>query len=121
VINLSALQMLMLVLTNWLEHRERETIAYLIEENRLLRRQLGGRRLRLTDDDRRKLAAGAYRLGRQTLREIASIVTPETLLRWHRERVARKWYAKQGSGRRQVLAEVHSLVIRMAQENPTWG
>jgi hypothetical protein len=40
------------VLTGWLDRREREAIAYLIEENRLLRRQLGGRRLRLTDEDR---------------------------------------------------------------------
>jgi hypothetical protein len=43
----------LLVLTGWLERREREAIAYLIEENRLLRRQLGGRRLRFTDDERR--------------------------------------------------------------------
>ena len=45
------------VLAGWLDRREREAVAYLIEENRLLRRQLGGRRLRLTDDDRRQLAA----------------------------------------------------------------
>src|SRR5258705_3380666 len=68
------------VLTGWLERREREAIAYLIEENRLLRRQLGGRRLRLTDDDRRRLAARAYRVGRAALREIATIATPDTLL-----------------------------------------
>jgi hypothetical protein len=44
----SALQMLLMVVTGWLDRREREVLAYLIEENRLLRRQLGGRRLRLT-------------------------------------------------------------------------
>jgi hypothetical protein len=81
VLEVSALQLLLLVLTGWLERREREAIAYLIEENRLLRRQLGGRRLRLTDDDRRRLAARASRLGRQTLREVATIVTPDTVLR----------------------------------------
>jgi hypothetical protein len=53
--------MLLLVLTSWLERREREAIAYLIEENRLLRRQLGGRRLRFTDDERRRLAVRAHR------------------------------------------------------------
>jgi hypothetical protein len=52
------------MLTGWLDRREREAIAYLIEENRLLRRQLGTRRLRLTDDDRRRLAARAHRVGR---------------------------------------------------------
>jgi hypothetical protein len=60
-----------------------------------LRRQVGGRRLRLTDDDRRKLAARAYRLGRQALRAIATIVTPDTLLRWHRQLIARKMHVRQ--------------------------
>src|SRR5687767_767823 len=83
--------MLLLTVTSWLDQREREVLAYLIEENRVLRRQLGGRRLRLTDDDRRKLAARAYRLGRQALREVATIVTPDTFLRWHRQLIARKW------------------------------
>ena len=80
----AALQMVLLVLTGWLERREREAVAYLIEENRFLRRQLGSRRLRLTDDDRRRLAARAYRVGRAALREIATIATPDSLLRWHR-------------------------------------
>jgi putative transposase len=114
--------MLLLVLTGWLERREREAIAYLIEENRLLRRQLGGRRLRLTDGDRRRLAARADRLGRRLLREIATIVTPDTLLRWHRQLVAAKWTsATSRSSRRAVLAEIRRLAVRMAGENPTWG
>jgi putative transposase len=108
--------------TGWLERREREALAYLIEENRLLHRQLGGRRLRLTDDDRRRLAVRAYRLGRHALREIATIVTPDTLLRWHRQLVAHKWtYATPRSNRRRVLAEIQRLVVRMANENATWG
>ena len=84
MIDPAALQIVLAVLTGWLERREREAIAYLIEENRLLRRQLGTRRLRLTDDDRRRLAARAYREGRAALREIATVATPDTLLRWHR-------------------------------------
>jgi transposase InsO family protein len=114
--------MLLLAVTGWLDRREREVLAYLMEENRVLRRQVGGRRLRLTDDDRRKLAARAYRLGRQALREVATIVTPDTLLRWHRQLIARKWtYAKKGTTRRGVLAEIRQLVGRIAEENPTWG
>jgi putative transposase len=109
------------VLTGWLERRERETIGYLIEENRLLRRQLGNRRLRLTDDDRRQLAARAYRVGRAALREIATIATPDTLLRWHRRLIARKWTYPRRTGRRHVLLEIRRLVVRMAEENPTWG
>ena len=121
MIDVSALQLVLAALTGWLDRREREALAYLIEENRLLRRQLGGRGLRLTDEDRRRLAVRAYRLGRQRLREVATIVTPDTLLRWHRQLIARKWTYAARSGRRGVLAEIRRLVVRMATENPTWG
>jgi len=90
VIDAVALQMVLGVLTGWVGRREREAIAYLIEENRLLRRQLRGRRLHLTDDDRRRLAARAYRLGRAVLREVTTIATPDTVLRWHRQLIARR-------------------------------
>jgi hypothetical protein len=120
--DVSALRMLLLIIIGWLDRREREMLAYLIEEHRVLRRQVDGRRLRLTDDDRRKLAARAYRLGRQALREVATIVTPDTLLRWHRQLIARKWtYSKKTTRPRGVLAEIRQLVGRMAKENPTWG
>ena len=122
MINASVLQLLLAVLTGWLDRQDREVLRYLVEENRVLRRQLRGRRLQLTDDDRRRLAVRAYRLGRRRLREIATIVTPDTLLRWHRQLIARKWtYAKPASSRRGVLAEIRRLVVRMAEENPTWG
>ena len=88
------LQRLLLVPTGWLECRERDALMYLIAENRLIRRQLGTRRLRLTDADRRRLAIRAVRVGRHRLREIASIATPDTLLRWHRQLVARKWTSR---------------------------
>ena len=109
------------VLTGWLDRREREAVAYLIEENRLLRRQLGKQRLRFNDDDRRRLAARAHRVGRAALREIATIASPDTLLRWHRQLIARKWTYAGGRGRRGVLLEIRRLVVRMAEENPTWG
>jgi putative transposase len=122
VIDVSALQMLLVAVTAWLDRGEREALAYLIEENRVLRRQLDGRRLRLSDNDRRRLAMRGYRLGRHGLRQIATIVTPDTLLRWHRQLIARKWtYARRRSGRCGVLAEIRRLVVRMAEENPTWG
>jgi hypothetical protein len=57
VIDPVALRMLLSGLTGWLDRRELEAIAYLIEESRLLRRQVAIRRLRLTDEDRRRLAA----------------------------------------------------------------
>ena len=56
------------------------------------------------------------------LREVATIVTPDTLLRWHRQLIARKWtYAKPGISRRPIMAEICELIRRMAEENPSWG
>jgi hypothetical protein len=81
VVDASAFQFVLMIVTGWLARREREVVAYLIEENRCLRRQLGTRRVRLTDDDRRRLAARAYRVGRRGLRDTATIATPDTLLR----------------------------------------
>lgn len=121
MIDPAALQIVLMALTGWLDRREREVVAYLIEENRLVRRQLGGRRLRLTDDDRRRLGTRAYRVGRTTLREIATIATPDTLLRWHRQLIARQWTYAKRPGRRGVLSEFRQFVVRMASENPTWG
>ena len=121
MIDPAALQIVLRVLTGWLDRREREAVAYLIEENRLLRRQLGGRRLRLTDHDRRRLAARAHRVGRAALREIATIATPDTLLRWHRQLIVGKWTYARRSRQQGVLLEIRQLVVRMATENPTWG
>ena len=121
MIDLAALQIVLMALIGWLDGHEREALAYLIEENRVLRRQLGGRRLRLTDDERRRLAVRAYRVGRAALREIATIATPDTLLRWHRRLIARKWTYARKSRRPGVLIEIRTLVVRMATENPTWG
>jgi hypothetical protein len=55
-----------------------------------VREQLGQKRLRFNDDQRRRLAAKAKGLGRKLLQEVATIVTPETLLAWHRRRIAQK-------------------------------
>ena len=97
-------------------------MAYLIEENRLLRKQLQGRRLRLNDDERRRLAVRGHRLGRYALRQVATIVTPDTILRWHRQLIVRKWsYATKPGDRRDTLREIPRLTVRMAEENPTWG
>ena len=72
----------------WMNQQQQFAIDYLREENRVLKEQLGCRRLRLNDDQRRRLAAKAKRLGRRILAEVASIVTPETLLAWHRQLIA---------------------------------
>ena len=74
-----------------MNHRQQLVIDYLREENRALREQLGGRRARLDDNQRRRLAVKAKALGRKALAEIATIVTPETLLAWHGKLIAQKY------------------------------
>ena len=88
----------------WVNREQAQVVSYLVEENRVLREQLGKRRLRLTDDQRRRLAAKGKILGRSILGEVATIVTPDTLLRWHRQLVANKYdgSAKQGLGRPRI-------------------
>jgi putative transposase len=104
-----------------LDQRQQDAVAYLIEENRILRRHVRGR-IRLTDEERRRLARHGHRLGRRRLGAVATIVTPDTILRWHRQLIARKWtFAKRRGGRPGVLLEIRRLVVRMAKENPTWG
>lgn len=105
-----------------MNHQQQHAIEYLREENRVLREQLGSRRLRLNDDQRRRLAAKAHGLGRRLLTQIATIVTPETLLAWHRKLIAQKY---DGSGYRpgrpRIEREIETLVVRMAEENRDWG
>ena len=76
-----ALQFLLAVFSGWVNRHQREIIDYLMEENRVLREQLGGRRLRLNDDQRRRLAVKGKVLGRKVLGQVAGIVTPDTILR----------------------------------------
>jgi hypothetical protein len=91
-------RLLLISVAGWLGQQQRDAIDYLREENRVLREQLGGKRLRLNDDQRRRLAAKAKTLGRRLLREVASIVTPETLLAWHRKLIAQKYDGSKNRG-----------------------
>jgi hypothetical protein len=77
---LNPFRFVLIAVAGWMNQRQLQVILYLREENRVLREQLGGRRLRLNDDQRRRLAAKAKGLGRKLLSEVATIVTPETLL-----------------------------------------
>jgi putative transposase len=106
-----------------MNQRQLQVIDYLREENRVLREQLGDRRLRLNDHQRRRLAAKAKVLGRKVLDQIATIVTPETLLAWHRNLIAHKYdgTAHRAAGRPRTAAEIEVLVVRVAEENRDWG
>jgi putative transposase len=96
---------------------------YLVTENRLLRNQLKGR-VRLNDGERQTLAEIGYRLGKQALQDVATIVKPDTILGWHRKLVAQKFDGstqRQSPGRPKIDPELEALVVRMAQENRSWG
>jgi hypothetical protein len=97
-------------------------IDYLVEENRVLKEQHKGRVLRLTDDQRRRLAAKGKRIGRQALNRVATIVTPDTIMRWHRHLIALKWtFETKRMGRPGLMKAIKELIIRMATENSGWG
>ena len=119
----NALHFLLLLFSGWVNRRQLAVIDYLKEENRVLREQLGGRRLRLNDDQRRRLAVKGKALGRKVLQQMAGIVTPDTILRWYRTLVAKKvdGSKKRGRGRPRTAEEIAALLVRMAGENPTWG
>jgi hypothetical protein len=116
-------QFVLIAVAGWMNQRQLQMIQYLREENRVLREQLGERRLRLTDDQRRRLAARAKGLGRKVLAELATIVTPETLLRWHRQLIAQKYDGSgyRRPGRPRTAGEVEDLVVQMAEQNRDWG
>jgi putative transposase len=118
------LQLLLAMLVGWIQRHQQQVITYLHEENRVLKAQLRGQRLHLTDTERRSLAALAHPLGRRRLKEIASIATPDTLLRWYHRLIAQKFDGsrhRRQLGRPRVAEEIEQLVVRMAEENPAWG
>src|SRR4030095_7824205 len=110
-------------IAGWMNQRQHRVIEYLIEENRVLREQIGDRLMRFSDSQRRRLAAKAKMLGRKLLAQVATIVTPETLLAWHRKLIAMKYdgSSNRTPGRPRTINEITALVIPMAEENRGWG
>ncbi len=113
----------LLLFSGWINRQQQDVIDYLLEENRVLRAAHGSHRIRLSDDQRRRLAVKGKVLGRRRLADVAGIVTPDTILRWYRLLIANKYdgSTKRRVGRPGTKPDIVSLVVRMAQENPTWG
>ncbi len=82
---------LVFYLASWISREQLNIIGYLQEENRVLRGLVSKRRMLLTDDERRRLAVQGQALGRKLLGEIGTLFTPDTILRWYRQLVAKKW------------------------------
>ena len=111
---LDPFRFVLIAVAGWMNQQQLQMMEYLREENRVLREQLGGRRLRFNDDQRRRLAVKAKGLGRKLLTEVATLVTPETLLAWHRKLIALKYDGgpKRGPGRPRTAGEIEALVVR---------
>ena len=120
---LDPFRFVLIAVAGWMNQWEYQMIDYLREENRVLREQLGQRRLRFNDDQRRRLAVKAKGLTRRLLDEMSPIVTWETLLAWQRKLIAQKYDGSghRGPGRPRTAGEIEALVLRMAEENRDWG
>ena len=117
-------QFFFVVLVGWIEREQQKIILFYQAELETMMKAQGRKRLRLTDDQRRLLAVKGKSLGRKALMELTTIVTPDTILRWHRTLVAQKWdYSdrRNSVGRPPVEKDIVDLVLRFARENPSWG
>jgi transposase InsO family protein len=122
--NLQPWKLYLVILAGWINRQQQEVIEYLLTENQVLKEKLGKKRILLTDDQRRRLSVKGKILGRKALRELTTIVTPDTILRWHRQLVAQKWdhsQKRKSLGRPRIRQIIVDLILRFAKENPTWG
>ena len=114
--------LLIVAVAGWMNRNQQEVIVYLQEEIRVLKEQLG-KKPRFNDDQRRRLALKGKRMGRTALNHFASLVTPNTLLAWHRRLVAQKYDSSQSrkAGRPSTKTPIQELILKLARENPSWG
>ena len=104
-----------IALAGWLSRQQQSVIDDIAEDNRILKEQLGDRRLQFTDRQRQRLAMKAKAVGRKRLNEIDTLVTPDTLLAWHRKLIAQKWtYPGRRPGRPSINQALTELVVRIA-------
>ena len=117
-------QFFVVILVGWVQREQQKMLEFYRVQVEALMKSQGKKRLLLTDDQRRLLAVKGKELGRKALMELTTIVTPDTILRWHRQLVAEKWdYSKRRKsvGRPRVEKETVDLVLQFARENPSWG
>ncbi len=97
---------------------------YLGIENQILKSKIKGR-IKYTDEERIRLANAAELIGKKALEGMPTIVTPDTLLKWFRELVTKKFDGsknKEGSGgHNKIDPEIEKLILKFAKENPSWG
>ena len=116
---------IVLAIAGWMNRQQQDAIEYLQQENRVLREKLGQKRIRLNDSQKQRLAAAAAKLGRALLAQLGTLFSPDTLLRWNRWFVARKYDSSDRRGKRgpepKKANSIRKLVIQMATNNLSWG
>ena len=118
------LHVLIAMVAGWVNRHQQHVITYLKEENQVLKSKLPRGRLHLSDTERRRLAKLAHPLSRKQLKDTVTIATPDTLMRWYNRLIANKFDGskkRNSPGRPRVDEESEQLVMRMAEDNPTWG
>ena len=116
-------QLVLIGVAGWMNRKQQQLIDYLLEENHVLREQLGKQRLRFSDAQKKRLALKAKSVGLRRLKEIASAATPQALMNWYRTLIRGKYDGSKnkGPGRPSTAAEVKELVVGLAKENRGWG
>jgi len=115
--------MLLMMLAGWINRHQQDVIEYLKEESKILREKLGTKRILLHDNQRMRLARLEKRLGRAVLSDACGLFSPDTILRWHRSLVARRYDGskKRTPGRKRISEELEQLIIQIARKNKTGG
>jgi transposase InsO family protein len=117
--------MFMVALAGWMNRQQQDAISYLKVENKILREKLGHKRIILNDNQKQRLSTAAMKLGKDLLRQCGTLFSPDTLLRWHRWFVARKYDSSGRRGKRGPVPTkanmIRKLVLEMAEANPSWG
>ena len=105
-------QLLLMCLAGWLQREQQQVIEFYQAQLEALLQAQGKKRIILTDDQRRVLAVKGKTLGRKALAELTTIVTPDTILRWHRKLVAQKWdysHRREKLGRPCTAMEIQAV------------
>ena len=116
------LRFILICLAGWMNRAQKAVIEYLQEEIRVFREHIHKKRIPFSDEQRCRLARKAKKLTFGKLGEIANLVTPQTLLRWHRRFVAAKYdSSSKRLSRPRIKHDINELIIRFANENRRWG
>ena len=112
-------------IAGWMNRRQQDAISYLRVENQILREKLGHKRLILNESQKRRLAMAAMKLGKDLLRQFGTLFSPDTILKWQRALIARKYDGSDRRGKRGPVPTkanmIRKLVLEMAEANPSWG